>query len=54
MLSLESRPLRPVLAKFHRLWGLSCQISLLKTIHQSHIFRDQLWASLSSATLDFK
>jgi hypothetical protein len=34
--------------------GLSCQISLLKTLHQSLILRDQLWASLSSATLDFK
>jgi hypothetical protein len=42
------------LAKPYRLWGLSCQVSLLQTIHQSLIFCDQLWASLSSATLDFK
>jgi len=29
-------------------------MSLLETIHQSLIFRDQLWASLSSARLVFK
>jgi len=53
-LSLESRPLRIVWAKPHRLCGLFCQDFLPETIHQSLVFRDQRCASLSSATLDFK
>jgi hypothetical protein len=46
--------LRAVLAKFHSLWGFSCLVSFLKTIHQSLILLDQLWTSLSSATLNFE
>jgi hypothetical protein len=49
-LSLESRSPWAILG----LWGLSCQMSLLESLHQSLIFRHQLWASLSSAPLVFK
>jgi hypothetical protein len=35
--------------------GLSCRIdSFLESIQQSLVFGDQLWASLSPATLNFK
>jgi hypothetical protein len=37
-----------------RLLGPSCQMSLLEILDQALIFRDLFWASLSSATLDFK
>jgi hypothetical protein len=52
-LSLESRPLWVILAG-QGLRRLSCQTFRPQSIHQSLIFGDQLWASLSSATLDFK
>jgi hypothetical protein len=52
-LSLELRLLRS-LAKLYRLCGPGHNISLLQAFHQSLIFRDQFWVTLSSAALDFK
>jgi hypothetical protein len=43
---------RQQLAPF--IWGSCRDHSFPQTIHQSVVFRDQLWASLSSTTLDFK
>jgi hypothetical protein len=47
-------PHSSILAQLYQLTGPSRQRSFLQTIHQTRVFFDQLWASLSSATLDFK
>ena len=52
-LSLELLPLRS-LAKLYRVRGPGHHISLLQAFHQSLVFRDQFWVTLSSAALDFK
>jgi hypothetical protein len=52
--ALVARSFKATLAKVQCLGELPCHTSLLQSVDQPLIFSDQLGASLSSATLDFK